>query len=128
MSNFGFPWVWKELSTPRNRELNTENSCRLPDSELSGPRPKRTFIRRALEFEVRPSYRDRVLKTWLEPTQNDTTAISERVQPLPIFFRISHVDFGRAVPSNWHALSALFVAAIAIGSTPPGRRGSAESS
>lgn len=54
---------------------------------------------------------------------------AEAIQPSPappIFFRISHVDFGRAVPSNWHVLSALFVAAIAIGSTPPGRRGSAE--
>ena len=40
---------------------------RVPDLALSEQHPKRTFIRRALEFEIRLSYHDRVLKTLPEP-------------------------------------------------------------
>ncbi|KAG1902824.1 MIF4G like-domain-containing protein [Suillus fuscotomentosus] len=69
MSNFGFQWVWKEW---------------LPDLELSEQHPKRTFMRRALEFEIRLSYHDRVLKTLPEPMQNDTTVISDQT-PGPAF-------------------------------------------
>ncbi|KAJ7367816.1 MIF4G like-domain-containing protein [Mycena albidolilacea] len=48
MSNFGFQWVWKEW---------------IPDLSLSIQHPKRAFMRRALEFEIRLSYHDRILKT-----------------------------------------------------------------
>ncbi|KAG1828882.1 armadillo-type protein [Suillus variegatus] len=56
----------------------------LPDLELSEQHPKRTFMRRALEFEIRLSYHDRVLKTLPEPMQNDTTVISDQT-PGPAF-------------------------------------------
>ncbi|KAJ7179608.1 MIF4G like-domain-containing protein [Mycena filopes] len=48
MSNFGFQWVWKEW---------------IPDLSLAIQHPKRAFMRRALEFEIRLSYHDRILKT-----------------------------------------------------------------
>ncbi|KAF7330841.1 Nuclear cap-binding protein subunit 1 [Mycena venus] len=48
MSNFGFQWVWKEW---------------IPDLSLNIQHPKRAFMRRALEFEIRLSYHDRILKT-----------------------------------------------------------------
>ncbi|KAJ7122918.1 MIF4G like-domain-containing protein [Mycena epipterygia] len=48
MSNFGFQWVWKEW---------------IPDLSLAVQHPKRAFMRRALEFEIRLSYHDRILKT-----------------------------------------------------------------
>ncbi|KDQ07778.1 hypothetical protein BOTBODRAFT_70220 [Botryobasidium botryosum FD-172 SS1] len=48
MSNFGFNWVWREW---------------IPDLSLASHHPKRAFIRRALEYETRLSYHDRVLKT-----------------------------------------------------------------
>ncbi|KAJ7667559.1 armadillo-type protein [Mycena polygramma] len=48
MSNFGFQWVWKEW---------------IPDLSLTIQHPKRAFMRRALEFEIRLSYHDRILKT-----------------------------------------------------------------
>ncbi|KAJ8592671.1 hypothetical protein M405DRAFT_28898 [Rhizopogon salebrosus TDB-379] len=69
MSNFGFSWVWKEW---------------VPDLALSEQHPKRTFIRRALEFEIRLSYHDRVLKTLPEAMQNDTNVISDQA-PGPTF-------------------------------------------
>ncbi|KAJ7929117.1 MIF4G like-domain-containing protein [Mycena leptocephala] len=48
MSNFGFQWVWKEW---------------IPDLSLDIQHPRRAFMRRALEFEIRLSYHDRILKT-----------------------------------------------------------------
>ncbi|KAF8075867.1 armadillo-type protein [Lyophyllum atratum] len=48
MSNFGFQWVWKEW---------------VPDLALTVQHPRRTFMRRAIEFEIRLSYHDRILKT-----------------------------------------------------------------
>ncbi|KAF9821012.1 hypothetical protein IEO21_00989 [Rhodonia placenta] len=54
MSNFGFQWVWREW---------------VPDISLSIGHPKRAFMRRAIEFEIRLSYYDRILKTLPEPMQ-----------------------------------------------------------
>ncbi|KAJ7638392.1 MIF4G like-domain-containing protein [Roridomyces roridus] len=48
MSNFGFQWVWKEW---------------IPELSLAVQHPKRAFMRRAIEFEIRLSYHDRILKT-----------------------------------------------------------------
>ncbi|EGO01454.1 hypothetical protein SERLA73DRAFT_166017 [Serpula lacrymans var. lacrymans S7.3] len=69
MSNFGFQWVWKEW---------------LPDLALTEQHPKRAFMRRALEFEMRLSYHDRILKTLPEPMQLDPTVISDQA-PGPDF-------------------------------------------
>ncbi|KAF9457993.1 MIF4G like-domain-containing protein [Collybia nuda] len=54
MSNFGFQWVWKEW---------------VPDLALAVQHPRRAFMRRALEFEIRLSYHDRILKTLPEAMQ-----------------------------------------------------------
>ncbi|KAK7051321.1 Nuclear cap-binding protein subunit 1 [Paramarasmius palmivorus] len=48
MSNFNFQWVWKEW---------------VPDLALCDKHPKRNFIRRALELEIRLSYYDRIVKS-----------------------------------------------------------------
>ncbi|KAG8851988.1 hypothetical protein FRB96_009004 [Tulasnella sp. 330] len=48
MSNFGFNWVWKEW---------------IPDLSLSPHHPRRKFIRRAIELEIRSSYYDRIKDT-----------------------------------------------------------------
>ncbi|ESK93122.1 cap binding protein 80-pb [Moniliophthora roreri MCA 2997] len=48
MSNFNFQWVWKEW---------------IPDLALCDKHPKRNFIRRALELEIRLSYYDRIAKS-----------------------------------------------------------------
>ncbi|KAH7924822.1 hypothetical protein BV22DRAFT_1105259 [Leucogyrophana mollusca] len=69
MSNFGFQWVWKEW---------------VPDLVLSEQHPKRAFMRRALEFEIRLSYHDRVQKTLPEPMQTDPSVISDQA-PGPDF-------------------------------------------
>src|SRR5215471_11256965 len=37
--------------------------CRIPDLNLTVQHPKRAFMRRALEFEIRLSYHDRIIKT-----------------------------------------------------------------
>ncbi|KAG6333085.1 hypothetical protein ID866_6009 [Astraeus odoratus] len=67
MSNFGFQWVWKEW---------------LPDLALPESHPKRIFVRRAVEAEIRLSYHDRILKTLPEPMQNDPNVIPTQ-QPGP---------------------------------------------
>ncbi|KAH7888158.1 MIF4G like-domain-containing protein [Phlebopus sp. FC_14] len=69
MSNFGFQWVWKEW---------------VPDLALTDHHPKRSFVRLALEFEIRLSYHDRVLKTLPEPMQTDVTVICDQA-PGPEF-------------------------------------------
>ncbi|KAF9076688.1 MIF4G like-domain-containing protein [Rhodocollybia butyracea] len=48
MSNFNFQWVWKEW---------------IPDLELVVQHPRRAFMRRALEYEIRLSYHDRIVKS-----------------------------------------------------------------
>jgi len=61
MSNFGFQWVWKEW---------------VPDLALTDQHPRRAFIRRAIEYEIRLSYHDRILKTLPEAMQTDSTVIA----------------------------------------------------
>ncbi|KAI0922046.1 hypothetical protein AcW2_006852 [Taiwanofungus camphoratus] len=70
MSNFGFQWVWKEW---------------IPDLTLSSRHPKRVFMRRAVEFEIRLSYFDRVLKTLPEPMQSGDAGVMPAEAPGPDF-------------------------------------------
>ena len=51
---------------------------RLPDLGLPENHPKRCFIRRAVESEMRLSYHDRILKTLPEPMQNDESVIANQ--------------------------------------------------
>ncbi|PPQ81070.1 hypothetical protein CVT25_014533 [Psilocybe cyanescens] len=70
MSNFGFSWVWKEW---------------VPDLSLPVQHPRRAFMRRAIEFEIRLAYHDRILKTLPESMQTpDAYTIAEQA-PGPAF-------------------------------------------
>ncbi|GBE79109.1 MIF4G like-domain-containing protein [Sparassis latifolia] len=68
MSNFNFAWVWKEW---------------IPDLSLSVHHPKRVFMRRVVEFEIRLSYYDRILKTLPEPMQGADAAVMPMEAPGP---------------------------------------------
>ncbi|KAI9511289.1 MIF4G like-domain-containing protein [Russula earlei] len=70
MSNFGFQWVWKEWA---------------PDLALPMQHPKRVFVHRALELEVRLSYYDRVLKTLPEPFQDPSAGAMPDQAPGPTY-------------------------------------------
>ncbi|TFL05453.1 MIF4G like-domain-containing protein [Pterulicium gracile] len=70
MSNFGFAWVWKEW---------------IPDLNLDRDHPRRHFMRRAVELEVRLAYHDRVLKTLPEPMQDPEAAVISAESPGPNF-------------------------------------------
>ncbi|KAF7969405.1 hypothetical protein HWV62_27397 [Athelia sp. TMB] len=70
MSNFGFQWVWKEW---------------IPDLALVGQHPKRAFMRRALEFEIRLSYHDRILKTLPPAMQEEDANVIPGQAPGPDF-------------------------------------------
>ncbi|TFK74356.1 hypothetical protein BDN72DRAFT_886358 [Pluteus cervinus] len=64
MSNFGFQWVWREW---------------VPDLALATQHPRRCFMRRAVEFEMRLAYHDRILKTLPEAMQSaDAHVIAEQ--------------------------------------------------
>ncbi|KAI0733404.1 MIF4G like-domain-containing protein [Fomitopsis betulina] len=68
MSNFGFAWVWKEW---------------VPDIQLSVRHPKRRFVRQALEYEIRLSYYDRILKTLPEAMQSPEAQCMPEEAPGP---------------------------------------------
>ncbi|KAJ7590607.1 MIF4G like-domain-containing protein [Mycena floridula] len=70
MSNFAFQWVWKEW---------------IPDLELAIEHPKRAFMRRAIEYEIRLSYFERVAKTLPEEMQKDGVHILPEQAPTPNF-------------------------------------------
>jgi len=75
MSNFAYQWVWKEWCTTRlfsslDQSRTYSSSLRVPDLRLDANHPKRTFMRRALELEIRLSYYDRIMKTLPEPMQS----------------------------------------------------------
>lgn len=52
LSNFGFQWMWKEW---------------IPDLELPASHPRRAFMRRVVELEIRLAYHDRILQTLPDP-------------------------------------------------------------
>ncbi|EJD00881.1 uncharacterized protein FOMMEDRAFT_157996 [Fomitiporia mediterranea MF3/22] len=70
MSNFGFQWVWKEW---------------VPDLSLPSHHPKRNFIRRAIEIEIRLAYFDRIQKTLPEAYQAPGTDALPDEAPGPEF-------------------------------------------
>jgi len=80
MSNFAYQWVWKEWYASGwsrfpafFRWATHDRTCvpcrRAPDLELDPYHPRRTFMRRALDLEVRLGYYDRILKTLPEGMQ-----------------------------------------------------------
>ncbi|PPQ68653.1 hypothetical protein CVT24_005384 [Panaeolus cyanescens] len=70
MSNFGFQWVWKEW---------------IPDLNLTVQHPKRAFMRRAVEFEIRLAYHERIMKTLPEPMQSPDAYVISDEAPGPAY-------------------------------------------
>ncbi|KDR74497.1 hypothetical protein GALMADRAFT_250474 [Galerina marginata CBS 339.88] len=70
MSNFGFAWVWKEW---------------VPDLSLPIQHPRRAFMRRAVEFEIRLAYHDRILKTLPESMQSPEAYTIAEQAPGPAY-------------------------------------------
>ncbi|KAF8632011.1 hypothetical protein AX17_004954 [Amanita inopinata Kibby_2008] len=79
MSNFNFQWVWKEW---------------VPDLSLPMQHPKRAFMLRAVESEIRLSYHERILKTLPEVMQAPEANVIPEQAPSP--------DFEYDDPSNPH--------------------------
>lgn len=73
MSNFAYQWVWKEWYVPvflRGRNLMQNSPYRVIDLALDSAHPKKVFMRRAIDLEIRLSYYDRIVKTLPEAMQN----------------------------------------------------------
>jgi nuclear cap-binding protein subunit 1 len=58
---------------------------RVPDLALPMQHPKRVFIYRALELEIRLSYYDRVLKTLPQPFQEPSAGAMPDQAPGPMY-------------------------------------------
>ncbi|KAJ4471983.1 MIF4G like-domain-containing protein [Lentinula aciculospora] len=70
MSNFNFQWVWKEW---------------IPDLQLAIQHPKRTFMRTAVEYEIRLSYYDRIVKSLPEAMHTPEAYVLPKQAPGPDF-------------------------------------------
>ncbi|PSS31995.1 hypothetical protein PHLCEN_2v2237 [Hermanssonia centrifuga] len=70
MSNFNFQWVWKEW---------------IPDLVLSPKHPKRVFMQRSVDHEIRLAYHDRILRTLPEPMQAPDALLLPAEAPGPDF-------------------------------------------
>ncbi|ORY25746.1 MIF4G like-domain-containing protein [Naematelia encephala] len=68
LSNFGFQWMWKEW---------------IPELELPAAHPRRAFMRRIVELEVRLAYHDRIRETLPEPMLVDGAGVIPSEQPDP---------------------------------------------
>ena len=58
---------------------------RLPDLSLPVQHPRRAFMRRAVEFEIRLSYHDRIMKTLPESMQSSDAYIISEQAPGPAY-------------------------------------------
>ena len=70
LSNFGFQWMWKEW---------------IPDLELPTAHPKRAFVRRVVDLELRLAYHDRILHTLPEPMQEESAGVISSLPPDPVW-------------------------------------------
>ncbi|KAM5532655.1 hypothetical protein V8D89_013699 [Ganoderma adspersum] len=70
MSNFNFIWVWKEW---------------IPDLALVPQHPRRKFMRQAVEYEIRLSYHDRIMRTLPEAMTEPTAKVLAVSAPGPDF-------------------------------------------
>ncbi|OCF55167.1 nuclear cap-binding protein subunit 1 [Kwoniella mangroviensis CBS 10435] len=70
LSNFGFQWMWKEW---------------IPDLDLPLSHPKRAFMRRVTELEVRLAYYDRILDTLPEPMKAEGAGVISSEPPEPFW-------------------------------------------
>ncbi len=88
MSNFGFQWVWKEWFVIMCQNYSVSLIVllvRLPDLDLVPQHPRRAFMRRVLEYEIRLSYFDRIAKTLPPQMQEPDAYVLPKVAPGPHF-------------------------------------------
>ncbi|KAI9063483.1 cap binding protein 80-PB [Trametes sanguinea] len=96
MSNFGFQWVWKEW---------------VPDLVLVSQHPKRAFMRRAVEFEIRLSYHDRIMRILPEAMAQADAGVISVEAPGP--------DYEYDEPTNQYHESAQSVLNLIRGRAKP---------
>ncbi|AFR93047.2 nuclear cap-binding protein subunit 1 [Cryptococcus neoformans C23] len=70
LSNFGFQWMWKEW---------------VPELQLPSSHPRRAFMRRVIELEVRLSYYDRILETLPEAMIAEGAGVISSEAPDPFW-------------------------------------------
>ncbi|GMK55464.1 hypothetical protein CspeluHIS016_0205200 [Cutaneotrichosporon spelunceum] len=70
LSNFGFQWMWKEW---------------VPELELPASHPRRAFMRRVVEQEIRLAYHDRILQTLPEPMLAKDAEVVSPEAPDPVW-------------------------------------------
>ena len=73
LSNFGFQWMWKEWYVFGKRDMWL--TYRIPDLELPTAHPKRAFMRRLVDLEVRLAYHDRILQTLPEAMLDENAGV-----------------------------------------------------
>jgi len=88
MSNFNFQWVWKEWfvsssSYPLRASVVYKWTFRIPDLQLSSQNPRRGFMRKAVEYEIRLAYYDRIARTLPEDLQDPEAQIVSGQAPGP---------------------------------------------
>jgi len=86
MSNFNFQWVWKEwfvFSSSYPPRLVDKWTFRIPDLQLSSQNPRRGFMRKAVEYEIRLAYYDRIARTLPEDLQDPGAQIVPDKAPGP---------------------------------------------
>jgi nuclear cap-binding protein subunit 1 len=83
LSNFGFQWMWKEWYAQLSSLGRSQLTSRIPDLELPSAHPRRAFIRKVVDSEVRLAYHNRILQTLPEQMQaKEAEVIGEDPQPL----------------------------------------------
>ncbi|WVR04989.1 hypothetical protein IAU60_002001 [Kwoniella sp. DSM 27419] len=77
LSNFGFQWMWKEW---------------ISELELPSSHPRRAFMRRVTELEIRLAYHDRILETLPDAMVADNAGVisSEPPEPFWAYERADH--------------------------------------
>lgn len=80
LSNFAFQWMWKAWSVSRHR-INYRclaegylRIIRIPDLELPMTHPKRAFMHRIIELEIRLAYQERIMETLPKEMQDESDA------------------------------------------------------
>lgn len=87
LSNFGFQWMWKEWCVILAASIDRRGLiwCRVPELVLSASHPKRAFMRRLAELEVRLAYHDRILDTLPEVMAAPDAGVLPSEAPEPVW-------------------------------------------
>jgi nuclear cap-binding protein subunit 1 len=89
MSNFEFRWPpWQEwcvIEISLSFSLLTVSFSRVPDLDLPNEHPRKAFIRRVLDKEIRLAYYDRILRTVPESFHAQEAGVLPEQVPGPEF-------------------------------------------